>query len=621
MISGGGRRTRAAMIAVLAGAIGTAAIPDGAAASTGFGPLSGQSGCLIAPGVTEESSRGCSVAKGLVGPSAVAVAPDGANVYVAGGKSGANVASSFGDLVVLRRDPTTGAVTESGCLSSDGTDGRDGASGACTPTPALLGADGVAVSPDGLTVFVTSRSSASVVAFARDPLTGSLTRLGCLQGTPRLGSPCRAANLYSSSAAIVASADNRALYVAAPGEGAISTLVSPATVAAGGPSPAASTPTVASIFTTPPTPTFLANPCIAINGMDGPCAVGTAMQGARALVLSPDAKQLYAAAPDSAAIDVFAPNAEGALSQTGCVKADALPGLCATSVTITRPSEIAVSPDGRNVYAGDSGPEGGRIDVLARNESTGALTDASCVDFLSPPRKPEPEEPGEEKEKEPEKAPEPALPPDRCERVPALNGGSVLAVSADGSSVYAFGSEAAVMFSRDPATGKLSETSCAASGDSRCTTLPSLEVQAAAVSPDGREVYVTSFDKVEVFGMGAAVVSARAAATRAGMAQLRVACPSALRRRCSGRVELTRTVAGARHGRRVGRPRRIAVGYSSRFSIGPGHEAVVRVRVSGTAARRLVAHRHVRLMATVRADALAGGSGYGRHVLFRLLHR
>jgi hypothetical protein len=94
-----------------------------------------------------------------------------------------------------------------------------------------------------------------------------------------------------------------------------------------------------------------------------------------------------------------------------------------------------------------------------------------------------------------------------------------------------------------------------------------------------------------------------------------------LRRRCSGRVELTRTVAGSRHGRRAARPRRIAVGYSSRFSIRPGHEAVVRVRVSGTAARRLLAHRQVRLMATVRADALAGGSGYGRHVLFRLLHR
>jgi DNA-binding beta-propeller fold protein YncE len=143
-----------------------------------------------------------------------------------------------------------------------------------------------------------------------------------------------------------------------------------------------------------------------------------------------------------------------------------VPGLCATSATITRPSEVVVSPDGRNVYAGDSGPEGGRIDVLARNESTGALTDASCLDFLAAPRKPEPEEPGEETEKEAE----PALPPDRCERVPALGGGSVLAVSADGSSVYAFGSEAAVMFSRDAATGKLSETSCAASGDSRCTT-------------------------------------------------------------------------------------------------------------------------------------------------------
>jgi hypothetical protein len=36
------------------------------------------------------------------------------------------------------------------------------------------------------------------------------------------------------------------------------------------------------------------------------------------------------------------------------------------------------------------------------------------------------------------------------------------------------------------------------------------------------------------------------------------------------------------------------------------------------ALRPLLARRHVRLMAVVRADALAGGSGYGRHVLLVL---
>ena len=125
-------------------------------------------------------------------PSAVAVSPDGNNVYVVSGKTEPTVAASFGSLAILKRDPATGAISEIGCLSSDGTDGRDGASGACTATPSLLGADGVTVSADGHTVFVASNESASVVAFSRDPATGLLTRLGCFQYHPYPGSGCAA---------------------------------------------------------------------------------------------------------------------------------------------------------------------------------------------------------------------------------------------------------------------------------------------------------------------------------------------------------------------------------------------------------------------------------------------
>ncbi len=74
--------------------------------------------------------------------------------------------------------------------------------------------------------------------------------------------------------------------------------------------------TLASIFTTPPASTYLSNPCLAVNGLDGVCAVGTATQGLDDLALSPDGKQLYAAAPGSKAIDVFATGAGGALTET-----------------------------------------------------------------------------------------------------------------------------------------------------------------------------------------------------------------------------------------------------------------------------------------------------------------
>ena len=626
------------MIALAALAVGLGGMPGTADAAGGFGPLSGPGGCLVAPEATssDNGTSGCAVGAALVGAHAVAVSPDGANVYVAGGVAGTSVATSFGAVVIFKRDPATGAIAETGCLSSDGTDGRDGASGACTPTPSLLGADGVAVSPDGSTVFVSSSSSASVVAFARDPATGALTRIGCFQGTPRPGGPCGAANLFSSASALAASADGSALYVAAPLEGAISTLTPVSTTLASSPGGSASVPstpvsspsapaaTLASIFTTPPPSTYLLNPCIAVNGLDGVCAVGTATQGLDALTLSPDAKQLYAAAPGSKAIDVFTIGAGGTLSQTSCLKVQAPPGLCSSGKLMSAPGELAVSPDGLNVYSSDSMGSGGSVDVFDRNPATGALSSNSCMDFLPKPVAREPGEEGEEGEEGGGEEEKSSTPADPCASVPGLNDVSVVAVSGDGSSVYAIGSGSAAIFSRDTATGKLTETSCAAEEDSRCTSLPSLQgLSGAAVSPDGREVYVVAAKSsaVMVFGIGAAVTSAQATTTRAGIARVRVVCPSGLRRACSGRVDLTRALARAagRHSRRA-RVRRVELGQSGVFSIGPGHQASVRVRLTRAARRELIGRRHLRLMAVVRAAPAAGGSGYGRHVVFSLGH-
>lgn len=627
-------RRRARVIAAGAALMGLSAALPATVAAAGFGALSGPGGCVVGRG--EGGSSSCTVGNGLVGANSVAVSPDGANAYVVGGRSGNDVALSFGDLAILRRDPTTGAITPAGCLSSDGTDGRDGASGACTPSPSLLGADGVAVSPDGRTVYVSSRSSASVVAFSRDPADGALTRLGCMQATPRPGAPCRAANLFSSSRGVLVSADNSALYVAAPTEGAVSTFTGPIAPTSGAGQAAQRLP-VASIFQTPPAPAFLSDPCIAVNGMDGVCSVGTAMQGIATLALSPDGRQLYGAAPGSNAIDVLASGAEGALTQTGCLKVEAPPGLCATSRLMHTPSVLTVSPDGRNVYVGDSANGDGRIEVMARDASTGQLSDSSCVDFLPKPEKQESseensEESAEEKQdRERERAKEreekEKEPPDVCERVPGLNTLSALAVSGDGSSVYAFGQGSAVIFSRDPTSGKLKEASCAAQEDDRCASLPSLAgVEALAVGPDGRQVYVVGHGELAVFGIGAAVTSARATATRAGSAMVRVTCPSGLRLPCRGHVELAQLLRvrensrthSRTHSRRRTRLRRIAMGASARFSIRPGRQAVVRVRLSGNGLRALRSRRHLRLAAVVRSDASGGGSGYGRHLLLAL---
>ncbi len=606
------------MIPALGAILALAAAPPAAPAATSFGPLSGAAGCLVAPGQKSDDNgtQDCGDGKALLGASAVAISSDGNNVYVASGTAGPTQAASFGSLAILRRNAATGAISEVGCLSSDGTDGRDGASGACVPTPALLGADGVTVSPDGSTVFVTANMSASVVAFARDPATGLLTNLGCFQYRPPHGSRCPPANVFPSAGAVVSSADSKALYVAAPTQGAISTLIAgevtaPAGTAAG-PAPAG---TVASIFGLLPTSEFLGNPCVAVNGYDGSCGVGIATSGLDDLALSPDGAQLYGVAPGSEAVDVFSHDATGTLTETSCLKASAPPGLCHSSKLLNDPTRLAISPDGKNAYVADSSEGQGRVDVLSRDPSTGALSDSSCVEQSPPPQKPEEGEEGEEQN-------EPAPAHSDCALVPGLESVDAIAVTGNGSEVYAIGAQSAVVFSRDQDNGKLTEVSCSAAEDSRCTSFPNLQgVEGAAVSPDGRFLYIAAakIDAVLAFGVGSNVTSASASASHAGIARVRLDCPRAMRRSCAGQLELTRAVrAATSHGSHRRRLQRIAAGGSRRFAIRPGARATVSVHLSPSARRLLLAHRRLRLMAIVRADPLAGGSGYGRAVRLSL---
>lgn len=407
---------------------------------------------------------------------------------------------------------------------------------------------------------------------------------------------------------------------------ASSTTSQSSSSAASTPAPAVSTSgaaapkPLASIFSFSLAGTELLNPCIAVNGLDGLCTVGTATDGLSALALSPDGKQLYGAAPAGRAIDVFTPDATGALSQTGCVMVDAPPGLCSSGGSLEHPFALAVSPDGTNVYAA-SGPTmklvGDQLDVLTRNATTGALSGSGCVVYEEPPRPKE-----EEDEEEAEDASASTAAAGGCTGAPAIRNLSVLAVSGDSSSVYAIGDGSAAIFSRNPTSGQLTEASCADSDDSRCTSLPALEgVSGAAVSPDGRQVYVAASESgaVMVFGVGAAVTTGHASATHAGAAIVSVACPASLHRACSGRLGLTRTLTrDAGRDRRHARVRRVKAGHSGTFSIAPGRHARVRVKLTPATRRLLHSHRKLRLMAVVHAASAGGGSGYGHRVTFRL---
>jgi hypothetical protein len=118
-------------------------------------------GCLAqAPSTTCDNVAGSTKgsAPGANG-SGIAIAPDGANVYTAD-LSGSRVG-------VIRRE-AGGGLTFDGCLANTGNTSCDAVAGATRgQAPGILRPRGVAVAPNGKSVYVVSDTPGSAVAFAR----------------------------------------------------------------------------------------------------------------------------------------------------------------------------------------------------------------------------------------------------------------------------------------------------------------------------------------------------------------------------------------------------------------------------------------------------------------------
>jgi DNA-binding beta-propeller fold protein YncE len=216
--------------------------------------------------------------------------------------------------------------------------------------------------------------------------------------------------------------------------------------------------------------------CITNSGKQG-CAKGRAVpQGA--LAISRDGRSVYASGSSLAA---FARNAAtGALSQlagtAGCLSKSGANG-CTKVPELADAADVAVSDDGRNVYA--AGVNG--VVVFARNTATGALNrlagSAGCVRNAG------------------------SSGPAGCPTARGLGNPAAVAVSRDGRNVYvaANGSGAIAVFTRDASTGALAQPAgdagCVADTDSGepCAKARGLfDANAVAVSPDSTTVYAGS---------------------------------------------------------------------------------------------------------------------------------
>ncbi|HEU4599765.1 MAG TPA: YncE family protein [Solirubrobacterales bacterium] len=281
----------------------------------------------------------CAVANGMITPDVVVVSPDGANVYV-GAFFGNSVAS-------FARDPGSGALTQlsgtAGCIAE--------ATAHCATGNALQAIEGLAISGDGATVYAAAAVSNGVAVLTRDPATGALSQAtggsGCIIETALLGGCTHGRELAGANAAVV-SPDDGNLYV--------TSLLSNSVTAFD--RNAGSGALVQKEAT---------NACLVFLRSAG-CSFGRALEGPEGIDVSPDGRNVYVASFRTGAIDVLARNAKGAVRQlpgkAGCVGRGQVQG-CTPGRVLAGVSSVAVSPDGRNVYA--TAFESNAVDVFRRN--------------------------------------------------------------------------------------------------------------------------------------------------------------------------------------------------------------------------------------------------------------
>jgi DNA-binding beta-propeller fold protein YncE len=288
-------------------------------------------GCV---GNSESSRKGppaCIGAEGLAGPEGVVVSPDGKDVYTTGYESNS---------VNLFERAGNGDVKPFGCIGND----VSGSLGppSCEGAEGLAGPSGLAVSPDGATLYVTGYRSHDLDVFGRNPATGGLTGKGCVGNTPaesgeRPGPPsCIGSQGLQDAYAVVVSPNGGSVHVASSLANAV---VSFSRAGNGDATPVQ----------------CLGNDEGALE-QPGPagCAPGQGLRVPDALAVSPDGADVYVAAQSSNTVDVLGREATGSLAAHLCLRdsetSATIAPSCGTAPELKHPAGVAVSPDGKNVY-------------------------------------------------------------------------------------------------------------------------------------------------------------------------------------------------------------------------------------------------------------------------------
>lgn len=282
-------------------------------------------------------------------PTAVALSPDGKDVYV--------TSKGKDDVVEFEREEASGLLTQidgnKGCVAEE-------AGGECEIKNAkgLHEPYGITVSPDGKNVYVTAAQGEAVAEFSRNTSSGTIEPLSgheCIGG-PTSGCTLDTAVGMAEPFGVIVSPDGKNVYVAAGAKKAEGAIVE-----------------------------FERGPEGALKQLEGnggkegciseqiaQCEAGAGVEGAEDIAISPDEKNIYVtSAPDQAVIELERTTPAGGLKQigepNGCVALNPTGPTkrCSAAELIGDSRGIAISPEGDNVYVGSAGESG--VAAFARN--------------------------------------------------------------------------------------------------------------------------------------------------------------------------------------------------------------------------------------------------------------
>ena len=319
--------------------------------------LAGPAGCVNANG-----RNGCGVAPAMRQPvlsfGGVVVTRDGRNVYLA---------SPGGAVLAFARDSGTGALTqlsgEAGCV------GRTGFAG-CAPGRLIERPIALATSPGGGSLYVVepaepeSSDPQGLAVFSRDRQTGALTQLsgepGCLSGFGESAPSCGNIPNFALPFAVTVSPDGRSVYALEDSEQDLegNVRVMRRNRQTGALSQPAGSQRCLGWEETAP----------------GDCKGIRTIFAIQSFAVSPDGSNAYVGGFGDpypklpGAVEAFARSRNGTLTpisgRAGCVRRGGGKG-CKKARALKDARSLAVSPDGRNVYAASG--RSASIAVFTRN--------------------------------------------------------------------------------------------------------------------------------------------------------------------------------------------------------------------------------------------------------------